>query len=1480
MKENKEKKPISKWLIIVLAACLLAAAAACVFFLSGSDPQKEPLRESKLYWNVEGKSFRNGTNIRYVSDDGYVYMIFSVDGKQERIPVANYELATAIDMLDVVGLEFDKNGVAVDYLRVAEFTGGIVANKFFVTAIEGNRITCNSSVTLAGYDVILEITDQTPIYDVGTEGITCGIPGKVKVQDQVTVVQDQDGSVQCVYVYSYVQPGDLYWSVSRKYDSFVRRTTREPDELGCYSYEMLCNGETVTVRTRDYEVACQMDSFNAPCMGLSFDENGYVIEAVHATKVTEGRVFASYSRVMQVSGNMLYTKKLTGSGVGTEYSALLSEDCKIINTTSAGTRGEYTDLRYGDQIHALTDGRGKLCYVFITSRVCVEEYGFCWNFDYKSGATETERKPDANGVYHIKLACDGEVFTGWTKDIDKVNMLDTSRFRGVKLGEDNEILDVIASNYVYGGSYFCSWYYVDKIEGDQITVSFRKNMDSEKKTLTGTLSKNVQVYNTSQVVSSYAGEVSDLRVGDQIYAQNDMYGQIRSIYVVNRYLRTGVYYNLERKWNDTDKCTTRTPDENGVYTIKMAYNGKQVLVQTKSRKVANDIDSQVANVLGLVMDKNGYCIKAVHANQTEECKGGVSVSYVLVTGISGNRISTYKENNGQRKTITLTSDVKFINVSSLYDEYKGEYTKLRVGDKIHCLMDQDKNTNYVFITSRKPVAQEHSCQHAPADTKWYTWNGKTAFTESGHYVLTEDIELSKRVTIKAGQDITLCLNGHTLTCSDRVFSVYGNLTLCDHKQEDGSYKGSIITSYSNVVDSEGKITADVYGGLAYLYNETQDVSLTIRGGNYIHTGEVTSAGHVYVANKSDSGFSAVFSLYDGVLTGGRATESGGAVAVRNVGVFNMYGGTITDCYAKTGAGVHMQSANAEFRMEDGVITNCHGTDVGAGVCVGNGTAYMTGGTITGCTTTGNGGSVNVTAGSFTMTGGSLVGGEAKEGGNLRIGSAASVTLGGEARIADGTATNGGNALVYGTLLIQDNAVIENGAATNKGGNINAFANLEEATANIIMTGGTISGGTAVADSGSVRLDANAGTVNMTVTGGSITGGSAPHGPCVKVGSAEHIYMTVGGTAVIDQVYLENGKSMAVHADGLAETASITVAVSDTTKPFVTITDPAMEGVFHPYDRETAKIVNVDNSLYLEVAHIHCVCGGNLTGAALEAHSCTEAVEWVGVSQTDFAVGGIFVNASTTGRVNFKEQKAVYYLTESVTTSSVLEILKGTDITICLNGHTITSTATGNSAIRLSGKLTICDCQGGGKITGKSPKAPGLIFMVTKDADSTEGTILNLYGGDLTVTDNNYTANAGVIQVGNTGNNPGVFNMYGGSISGGTANKGGNILIGTAAATMNLYGGSVVDGSVKTNDSSTDRNRGGNIYVNKGTLNVYGGIISGGKTTADDPNPGLGGDIYLTGGKVQFYVPMEGQDIVNDGTGQLIWPDTGSDREDP
>lgn len=284
---------------------------------------------------------------------------------------------------------------------------------------------------------------------------------------------------------------------------------------------------------------------------------------------------------------------------------------------------------------------------------------------------------------------------------------------------------------------------------------------------------------------------------------------------------------------------------------------------------------------------------------------------------------------------------------------------------------------------------------------------------------------------------------------------------------------------------------------------------------------------------------------------------------------------------------------------------------------------------------------------------------------------------------------------------------------------------------------------------------------------------------------------------------------------------------------------------------------------------HCICGGTLTGIAAQTHEaeCTVVEGWTAITAENFAVGGVLVSSATNGRVNFAEN-GHYYLAEDVSIASVIELLKGADITICLNGHTLTSTTTGNSAIRTSGMLNICDCRGGGKITAKSAKAAGMVNVLTSTADTEAGTTFNLYGGELVMTDNNFTANAGVIQVGNTGTNKGIFNMYGGSIAGGTANKGGNILLGTAAATMNMYGGSVTGGAVKTNDSSADRNRGGNIYVNKGTLNVYGGTISGGVTATTDKNPALGGDIFQIGGTVYLNTDFATLDYANDGTGFL------------
>ena len=65
MKEQKEKKSGFKWWIIAAIAGVLVAAAGVIFFVIGMNGREDTFQQSRLYWNVEGKNYRNGNNIRY-----------------------------------------------------------------------------------------------------------------------------------------------------------------------------------------------------------------------------------------------------------------------------------------------------------------------------------------------------------------------------------------------------------------------------------------------------------------------------------------------------------------------------------------------------------------------------------------------------------------------------------------------------------------------------------------------------------------------------------------------------------------------------------------------------------------------------------------------------------------------------------------------------------------------------------------------------------------------------------------------------------------------------------------------------------------------------------------------------------------------------------------------------------------------------------------------------------------------------------------------------------------------------------------------------------------------------------------------------------------------------------------------------------------------------------------------------------------------
>lgn len=1580
-----------KWLIPACAA-VIAVVVALVLILvsSGGDGEKTAAQQAefKVYWNVDGKTFRAQTLSRSEDSEGYVHITFSHNGEQIRMPVAGRTLAQKIDALEVMGLEIDENGVVTDCYRIEDMDGQIVANRYFVTAIDGDTVTCNSAPNLKGYDVTFQITEQTGIWDVSMEGVTCGIPGTVKVDDQVIVVLDREGNAEAVYTIPYKAPPDIYWNVERKYNSTTKTTTREMDPTGGYSIELAVNGEMVTVKTRDYEIVQAIDGMSARCFALEFDEDGMVNKVIHAGTACGGGSCASWYSVNEYADNYLNATKLS---TGATYSGLVSNNVKAYDVSGQGDFiGQPTTVRVGDTVHCLRDSVGRIVVVFVTNRVADSE--MYWNverkWDYKTSLTT--RTPAADGWYYVKVAVRGKQITVRTQNKEHVQTIDGRGARCFGLKLDGDVIQrVYTPDAVTGGGTFASWYDVTALDGQKITCYKMSTED----TRSGTMRTDCEIYNVSSN-ATMVGEVTQLQVGDRIHAVKDRDGKVCVIYVVTRFLNYPTYYNLNRQWDSTRECTKRTPDAEGYYVFEMAYNGQLVTIKTKSKTVANDIDSQAARcvalsvkdgiayravhaketvaykggptssytyvtsiskygfktkklsgdvvtttydetfagnckiynvsanvlshkgesttlrvgdyvhclkngdgkvalvyvigrfedlkvyynldrqwddaaqitkrvpdaegcyvfqmahdgqevtvkttslevanaidsqsakVLGIEFDQNGLAIKAVHAQYTNECKGGIGVSYATITAIEGNKVTTIK--SGTTTTFTISNNPNVFDVSGNHKVNRGERTTLRVGDSIHCLKNADGKTHYIYTVSRgvEMIEAEHECQHVTEDVQWYEWDGKSGFGQDGYYVLSQDAELTNSITIEAGTEITLCLNGHTVSSNVRFFKVYGTLNICDHKDADGNYQGKLTSSYSHTVDAEGNVTAKAYAALAYLYNASASSELNIYGGIFEHTGKLTNGGLVYIANASDDeNNTAVFSLYDGILTGGKTTGGGAGVYISNIGGFAMYGGTITDCASDSdGGGVYLQSSKGVILMDGGFIRDCTAEGVGAGVQLNNGTMLMTGGIITGNTSTGSGGGISLDGGELLMTGGTLDGNTGKEGGNLRLTRYASVVLSGDAKVINGISTGtGGNITMFGSLTVMDNVQITGGTSGGSGSAISVFSNYDDSEVELSVLGGNIEG--------TIRYASKKGvSVRAYLMGGTVDTFNAYNTADATVQT--EIY--VGGNVNVKNLYLAKGHKINIYEDSLEDTASIGISMEDMTAAFATITDPNDEACFRAADESLYKVENVDNDLYLVSSiapHIHCICGGHLTDANVGSHTvCDGTVEWtLWDGTTGLADGGHYYLYDTDGD-------------GKIAVTAQTTIAANAEVSLCLNGVTLEGSTARIFQVNGGSETTvfnICDCHEEENWGGLSSTGSGVAPLIHSYTNNRGHVQINIFGGNFQSVETEPTDgdSAGLIRLGNTGSVAageeyhGVLNLYDGNLMNGSAKSGGNLYV-SYGCTFNMYGGSITGGYASGN--------GGNIYLaSSASMHIEGDVnISG---AAD------GGNLYLTDG---------------------------------
>ena len=925
MKKNK------LWLWILLGLALVAAIAAGVIALTSGQKQQAPepaAYESKIYLNVERARYvakgLYGVSSRVPDSDGYYRINMAVDGEQVQVMVQDVNLVNRIDFAQLMGLTFDENGVVNGVLELDEFTGGVVANKFVVVSVQGNTVVCNTSAKYKGLEITYELAENAKIWQISDFEAMTGLAAYISEGDQVIMIRDKNGNISDVYVFPFVPPGDVYWNITRMFDTEAQVSTRERDSLGYFVYEFAINGEVKTLRTRDQAVADLIDKHASQAMGLVFDDNGDIIEVLNAGNVVcGGGLLCNRYAVTSIDGSD-FTVKLGQNS----YTASLSKDCKYFDVSgSSSYLGAPVDgIQIGDKVTVLQDRKGQACVIYITARLTdndiywVVERNDVWN----RTTWTTNRKPASDGWYYIKLAGNGKQITAKTKDAELVNQLDSYVCWCVELDGDR-IVGIQDATNRYGGSLFGAFNQLIKIDGDKLTVQ------KTTTTASATMAKDCLVYNVSTAAIT-VGEPTKIRQGDTIYGFTDLDGVVRYIFVTSTTYNGKIYWNVNREYDDTHKVTTRQRGADGYYHFEMVVDGKVVWLKTASKEIATKVD--MAKTRARALKISGNIILDVLAPDKLTNYPGVKpdVSWKAVTKVDGNRITV--NDNGKDYTFRLASGCKIYDVTNTYQDHMGETTTVKPGDYLVTLVNKSKNAVIVYVCGGRVKAFDTKPDSCSCNSNAY-WQPlkQGAPLGSGYYYLTEDIQAPDGGWAFSSETVYLRLNGHTITANGRAFSVGSGakLVICDHET-----RGSII----------GSGTTAGSGGLIQVGASTAIVDLH---GIDLH------AENLEAENGGAVSVSGMFSMYDVNIYGGSATKKGGGICVMPSGGLRIFGGSVTGGSAAADGDNIYISGNAY--MEFAKITGGICASVAEKQCIVR-HSQITGGTY----------GVNVLAGQLTLSG--------------------------------------------------------------------------------------------------------------------------------------------------------------------------------------------------------------------------------------------------------------------------------------------------------------------------------------------------------------------------------------------------------------------------------------------------------------------------------------------------------------------------------
>ena len=285
--------------------------------------------------------------------------------------------------------------------------------------------------------------------------------------------------------------------------------------------------------------------------------------------------------------------------------------------------------------------------------------------------------------------------------------------------------------------------------------------------------------------------------------------------------------------------------------------------------------------------------------------------YIYIYDGAGTQLAKYTGSAAAGKTLEIPGDTFTVKLTSDGSGVKYGYAFSSI------LAYTLKHKDHPLCGSKCTCSTSHS------SNTWQPWDGTTKMY-NGYYYLTQDIVLDSTMILDYSYTSYLCLNGHTITCSNTVFYIYSYRSLLI---SDCVGTGKIESTGSNATIRNNKYLS-VWGGTILNSGPSSSVAIDAYSGTstYINNGTVTGqygygiflgvGSKVYIQGGTVHGKYGATTANGGNGTPSQMTVSGGRVICDSAYALDIGSGSFTM------TGGHVAGINA---WNDGAVTISGGT---------------------------------------------------------------------------------------------------------------------------------------------------------------------------------------------------------------------------------------------------------------------------------------------------------------------------------------------------------------------------------------------------------------------------------------------------------------------------------------------------------------------------------------------------------------------------